>query len=121
MPSFPVPTGEVHPGGAAATPASTRLSTAGVELVLQLQLARNEMEKHRRAGLGGEGAQEPALVSSGAVAQRAETRFHSFERVRTHCVPGTERGQRVGGRVRSRPHPPGAHSPSHKPSKASLT
>ena len=42
---------------------------------------------------------------SGAAAQRAETRFHSFERVRTYCVPGTERGQRVGGRVRSHPHP----------------
>lgn len=58
---------------------------------------------------------------SGAAAQRAETRFHSFERVRTYCVLGTERGQRVGGRVRSRPHPQRAHSPSHKPSKASLT
>ena len=42
---------------------------------------------------------------SGAAAQRAETRFHSFEHVRTSCVPGTEWAQKVGGRVRSRPAP----------------
>ena len=102
-------------------PASTRLSTKqGRSWCSDSTLS--EMRWKNTGELAWEGrVLRSRSWLSGAAAQRAETRFHSFERVRTYCVLGTERGQRVGGRVRSRPHPQRAHSPSHKPSKASLT
>ena len=62
MPSFPVPTGRCTLEKQPPRCLHQAQHKAGAELVLRLHLVGNEMEKHRRAGLGGEGAQEPELA-----------------------------------------------------------
>ena len=96
------------PGGAAATclrhPAS-RLSTKQGQSWCS-DSSSSEMRWKNTGELAWEGrVLRSQRWLSGAAAQRAETRFHSFKRVRTSCVPGTEWGQKVGRRVRSRPAP----------------
>lgn len=101
-------------------PASTRLSTKQGQSWCS-DSSSSEMRWENTGELAWEGrVLRSQCWLSGAASQTAETRFHSFERVRTYCVPGTEWGQRVGGRVRSRSRPQRAHAPSHEPPKASL-
>ena len=67
LPSFPVPTGRCTLEEQPPPCLHQAQHKAGAELVLRLQLIGNEMEKHRRVGLGGEGAQEPALALWGCI------------------------------------------------------
>ena len=78
-------------------PASTRLSTKQGQSWCS-DSSSSEMRWKNTGELAWEGrVLRSRRWLSGAAAQTAETRFHSFEHVRTYCMPGTERGQRVGG------------------------